>query len=211
MRDKSLPSNSLNIKDESRIWDILQLPLLHLVHRLVCSCSAPKSSVIGDSTDKLSELGDVPFAATSEEACSGDFESSSAVSWDFWRLKLFDVSVLSCWRTKRAQLYSTKTWWVWQSTNRYIAVNVLTDASLISEYFRLISGCVSDKSKPIADASGSVRKALKKFAGWTVSGWPFCTWLLPTSNIWNRKDSSHARQNSLLQRCFLSVWRTSGR
>lgn len=59
------------------MWDVLELPLLHFVHRLICSCLAPKSFVIGESTEVLSAVGDVEAL---EDICSEAFKSSSDVS-----------------------------------------------------------------------------------------------------------------------------------
>lgn len=64
-----------------------------------------------------------------------------------------------------------------------------------SKLIRLSFSSFSDNTRPNAEASGMVRKALKKFVAWQVC--PFCE-----SNMWKRNPSSQDRQNSFLHKWF---------
>ena len=59
----------------------------------------------------------------------------------------------------------------------------------------------SEKMRPKAEVSGMVLRALRKFAGWQGMPWP-------ESSMWNRYESSQARQDSLEQKWLRMMTRS---
>lgn len=102
-----LPSMSCKISEERRTRDVLEFSLPHLVQRLLCSCSTPNSLDIGDTGDRSSSDGETSLSRLLE--LSSPLLSvklfAIVVHSSFAALFWGKVSLLSCWRIKRAQLY----------------------------------------------------------------------------------------------------------